>query len=99
MVTLSHAVYFSLFCVLSLIYAVHVALYAVKNEVRAVRFLLFEAIFEASGTFTLVSTENPMMSKFSDDIPTIPHENLMSQSSSNVVAIFPPKTKKMESIF
>ena len=41
----------------------------------------------SSGTFRLVSTENPMMSKFSDDIPTRPHENLMPQSPSNVVAI------------
>lgn len=37
----------------------------------------------------LVSTENPMMSKLSDDIPAMPHENLMSQSKflSNVVSI------------
>ena len=99
MPTVIYAVYFSLYRVLLSICTVHV-LRVVKTSLYVVHFLIIWLLVDLNAALTssgnVVSSTKSLMSKRSDDIPTLHRRNVNFQAPS--FPLIPPFWNKIESI-
>ena len=95
-----YAVYFSLYRVLLSICTVHVLLRVVKTSLYVVHFLIIWLLVDLNAALTssgnVVSSTKSLMSKLSDDIPTLHRRNVSFQAPS--FPLIPPFWNKIESI-